>query len=102
MASVIINRSRGNQYVQVIEDYYDDRGNRRRKVIQSFGPASPVTIAQARQFAGQYNVLKDLAKQYEGTEDWDEIVKQATMVLGLLVGAAAIAGILAALFGKKD
>lgn len=96
MARVVQKRVRGTPYIQVVEDYPDDDGVWRQKVLKSFGAFSPDAYLEAVQYAAAANEFKERLRSDGQGEEW----RMWKAAAALILGGVAVAWLLDALGGR--
>ena len=101
MASVRTVNVGGTQYLQVVEYYRKNDGRQSLRVLKSFGQNNIENWLRANQFAYSYDQLKSIGtRAAESNVNWDELLKGALTVVGVVLGAAVVASVLNEIFGQ--
>lgn len=101
MASVRVVNVGGTEYLQVVEYYRKAGGRQSLRVLKSFGQNTVENWLRANQFSSSYDQLKAIgARAAESNIDWDELLKGALTVFGVILGAAVVAAVLDEIFGR--
>ena len=100
LASVRTVNVNNQLYLQVVR-YYKKNGKYKTKIIQSFGRDNLENRLKAQQFASTYNSLADIAKQeLERNVGYENLLKGALVIFGLILGAAIITELITEIFGE--
>jgi hypothetical protein len=101
MASVRVVNVGGKEYLQVVEYYRRADGRQSLRVLKSFGQYTVENWLKASQFAASYDQLRAIgARAAENSVDWDELLKGALTVFGVILGAGVVAAVLGEIFGE--
>ena len=99
-ASVRTVKVNEQQYLQVVR-YFRENGKYKTKIIKSFGRDNLENRLKAQQFASAYNSLADIAKkEFERNIGFENLLKGAMVIFGLILGAAIITEIINEVFGE--
>ena len=85
-------------YLQVVSYEYDQFGNKKLKVLKSFGQDTPSNYLKAKQFEANFNVLEGVVSQpsVDSTEKLIDLENLAIATFGAILGYKLIKKI----FGK--
>jgi hypothetical protein len=86
VARVVQKNVRGVPYIQVVEDYKDEFGVWRQKVLKSFGSYNPMAFFEAQGYAAQVNAFRERAPNVTSPE-WEPWEKAAAAIIGGLAVA---------------
>lgn len=97
-ASVRTVKVNEQQYLQVVR-YFRENGKYKTKIIKSFGRDNLENRLKAQQFASTYNSLADIAKkEYERNIGFENLLRGALVIFGLILGAAIITELISEIF----
>jgi len=101
MASVRTVRVGGTEYLQVVEYYRRPDGRQSLRVLKSFGQNNIENWLKANQFATSYVQLRNIGIQAaQENVNWDDLLKGALTVFGVILGATVVAAVLKDIFGE--
>ena len=90
----------GKSYLQVVR-YIRENGKYKTKIIKSCGRDNLENRLKAQQFASTYNSLADIAKkEFERNIDFENLLRGALVIFGLILGAAIITELINEVFGE--
>jgi len=90
---VLVNKSRGKEYVQVVK-YRFDGEKRKRLLLKAFGPNEMENILKAHLFADCYNTLYTMSLKMRGTAKWNDFKTVATATYGYILGTETLKRVL--------
>jgi hypothetical protein len=99
MATIRITKISEKEYIQVVTYETNRYGNRRIKVLKSFGPNTTLNMIEAKIFKANYDILEKISKdpQVEKAEGLVKIEKVTSAIAGGILGYK----VLEYLFGNK-
>jgi hypothetical protein len=90
----------GRRYIQVADYYYDSNGNRRLKIIKSFGLETSQSLMDADAFLSTFQHFEKIKHEHPKSS-WEELIKLALGIGGGVLALYMGGEILKWIFSKE-
>ena len=90
----------GRRYVQVADYYHDSAGERKLKIIKSFGLESPQSLMDAEAFLSTFQHFEKVKRDHPNS-NWEDLLKLALGIGGGVLAVYLGAEILKWIFKKE-